>query len=235
MFFGFERHTRRAVNCLDRKLESDVARQSDLDTAVGQRFHKEKRISRTAAAKTGHCIQISFLDQHADTEAIENRADVLQICGSRVRAGGIPRGSGANNAGDVRHHPDDTRARLEMRFNARQRNTRGDRNKKFRFTELLGKLTDYRYNDLRLDGENNDVGKITELAIVRRHLNTDLSIDRLPEWIAHVARHDSLFTGESRLNHASGDSRTDFTCADNADFSCQHGWPPGQGFNCASA
>ena len=84
------------------------------NAAVGQRFHKKKNISRAAAAEPGDRVQIFFFDRHADAEAVENRADFLQIRGGRMRAGGKPGRAGADDTGDVRHDAHDARARLEL-------------------------------------------------------------------------------------------------------------------------
>ena len=77
-----------------------------------------------------------------------------------------------------------------MRLDARQRNTRGDRDQEFCFSQFTGDFFSHRVDDLRLDCQDDNVGVITKRAVVRRNVDIELSGYRFPQGVAHIARHD---------------------------------------------
>ena len=133
---------------------------------------------------------------------------------------------GADDAGNIRHYADDTRSMCQLTLDPRQRHTRGNRNYQFGFADFFGDLFGHRVDDLRLDREDNDVGEITQLAVVRRHFYGELLGDRLPQRIANIAGHDVLLICQPGTNHSASNCRTDLSCTDDANFFFQHWKPP---------
>jgi hypothetical protein len=103
---------------------------------------------------------------------------------------------------------------------------RGDRDQQLGFAEFLGDLARHRIDDLWLDREDDDLGKITECAVIRRDLDIEIPGDGLTQLVAYVAGHDAFFIHQTGSNDSSSDGRADFSRTDHADFFRQHWRPP---------
>ena len=84
----------------------------------------------------------------------------------------------------------------------------------------------HRIDDLWLDREDDDLGKITECAVIRRDLDIEIPGDGLTQLVAYVAGHDVFFIHQTGSNDSSSDRRADFSRTDHADFFRQHWRPP---------